>query len=180
MSSYVPYFDSQNGNSKWKLKTYSCVCGLLALWGCPICLQRALLYSRCVDHSCLFFCPSASCGEEWSSNKQRAEVKQTVKNYEVSLQHCLCFSCHFFFLSLNFFLRFCSSRLTPLLLPCLFQSTCQPIGIWQKHVSSASRNTQSGFRTAQECICHGWKPLPSHPNTEVYADRRMCKIINDV
>lgn len=161
-----------------KIKNYSCVCGMLALWGCPICLQRALLYSRCVDHSCLCFCPSASCAEEWRSNKQRAEVKQSVKNYEkchfstVCAFHAICFFC---FLSLNFFLRFCSSRLTLLLLPCLFQSTCQPIGIWQKYVSSASSNTQSGFRRSASAMGEN----PSHPNTKVYADRHMCKIIND-
>lgn len=102
----------------------------------------------------------------------------SVKNYEkchfstVCAFHAICFFC---FLSLNFFLRFCSSRLTLLLLPCLFQSTCQPIGIWQKYVSSASSNTQSGFRRSASAMGEN----PSHPNTKVYADRHMCKIIND-
>lgn len=102
-------------------------------------------------------------------------VLRTMKSVTSALSVLFMLFVFFCFLSLNFFLRFCSSRLTLLLLPCLFQSTCQPIGIWQKYVSSASSNTQSGFRRSASAMGEN----PSHPNTKVYADRHMCKIIND-
>lgn len=87
-------------------------------------------------------------------------VLRTMKSVTSALS--VLFMLFFFFIyiyiSLNFFLRLCSSRLTLLMLPCLFQSTCQPIGIWQKRVSSASSNTQSGFRRSASAM--GENPSP--------------------
>lgn len=106
--------------------------------------------------------PSARRGIEWSYSIQRAEVTLSAKTIKgIHCIHCLCFSwCKniwSFFASLPF-----------LLLPSLFQTTCQPISIWRRVGHPHPALCSSDFGGLH------W----SSPNGNVYADGHICRTIN--
>lgn len=146
---------------------------LQAVWGWPICLQRALrmeaVYKVCgtaglwATLACAVVGPSASSGEERSYNIQSAEVKRSVKHevstaatvgtlHAVSLkkvQHEYRAKCCFAVFPVN-------SAVAHFSIPAHLSSS--------QHLAVAysicfQRRAVEFWRTAWEPICSGWKPL---------------------